>query len=121
MKCPNCGLVDHESKVMDSRPFKNTIKRTRKCTYCGNRWKTYEILEDKYLYLASRDKTGRKAWTEEECKNLVSFKEQGLTYRQIAERFGRTQGSVKTHTMKLLETGEYFTYLEELENRRITK
>jgi transcriptional regulator NrdR family protein len=114
MKCPNCGLIDHDNRIVDSRPINNTIKRTRKCSFCGHKWRTFEVTEEKYLYLASRDKTGRKFWTQEECRNLVLFREQGMTYKAIAEKFGRTWASVRDQTRELLDSGEYFEFLEEL-------
>jgi transcriptional regulator NrdR family protein len=117
MKCPCCGLIDHDTKIIDSRQIDNTVKRIRKCSFCGFKWKTYEVLEEKYLYLASRDKTGRKFWTRAECKNLVLFREQGLTYKTIAERLGRSWQGVRQQTKDLLDSGQYFKLLEEVKVR----
>lgn len=114
MKCPECGLIDH-SKVTDSRLYKNVVRRTRKCLDCNHAWKTYEINEDKYSYLESRDKTGRRSWTDTECKNLVRFKEQGLTYKEIGKQLGRTWASVRQQYKVLMDSGEYFDHLQELE------
>lgn len=119
MKCPECGLIDHDSKVTNSRHYKNTIKRTRKCSICGHNWKTYEVTEEKYEYLASRDKTGRRFWTAEEIKNLIRLKEQGVAYKEIGKRLGRTASGIKHQVSTLLDTGDYFTYLEELEQENI--
>jgi len=43
MKCPSCHS---NSKVTDSRPMLNSIKRRRKCGKCGRIYYTLEILLD---------------------------------------------------------------------------
>lgn len=115
MKCPECGLIDSNCRVIDSRPFKNTIKRRRVCSFCNHKWNTYEIDESKFEFLASRDKTGRRDWTELEELNLVKMKEDGKTYKEISNRLGRTYGSVKARVNLLLSTGDYFGYMDEVE------
>lgn len=46
MKCPYCRSL--ESKVIDSRVAKegNSIRRRRECLECGQRYTTYERVED---------------------------------------------------------------------------
>ena len=44
MKCPECGFDD--SKVIDSRPAENKIRRRRECLECKCRFTTYEIVEN---------------------------------------------------------------------------
>ncbi len=44
MKCPECGY--EESKVIDSRPTENKVRRRRECIKCGTRFTTYEIIEE---------------------------------------------------------------------------
>jgi transcriptional repressor NrdR len=41
MQCPYCG---HDSKVVDSRPIPDGIRRRRECTTCGRRFTTHERL-----------------------------------------------------------------------------
>lgn len=43
MKCPFCNFED--TKVIDSRPAENSIRRRRQCEACGKRFTTYEKLE----------------------------------------------------------------------------
>ena len=43
MKCPYCGFDD--SKVIDSRPAEDRIRRRRECCKCGNRFTTFEAVE----------------------------------------------------------------------------
>ena len=44
MICPKCG---GRSKVYNSRPKDNTIRRHRQCLKCSHRYATIEILEQK--------------------------------------------------------------------------
>jgi transcriptional repressor NrdR len=40
MKCPHCGT--EESRVLDTRPIDNGIRRRRECEGCHRRFTTYE-------------------------------------------------------------------------------
>jgi transcriptional repressor NrdR len=53
LKCPECGYDD--SKVIDSRPTENKIRRRRECLSCKNRFTTYEIVEDIPLMVIKKD------------------------------------------------------------------
>lgn len=53
MKCPGCGC--EESKVIDSRPTENKVRRRRECINCGSRFTTYEIIEEIPLMVIKRD------------------------------------------------------------------
>lgn len=55
MKCPECGYED--SKVIDSRPTDNRIRRRRECLKCECRFTTYEIIENIPLMVIKKDKT----------------------------------------------------------------
>ncbi|MDR2606175.1 MAG: transcriptional regulator NrdR [Oscillospiraceae bacterium] len=54
MRCPYCH--NPESKVLDSRPVDNSIRRRRECLACGNRFTTYETT-DQPLIVVKRDGT----------------------------------------------------------------
>ena len=43
MKCPYCG--SEESRVVDSRPAEDSIRRRRECESCKRRFTTYEKIE----------------------------------------------------------------------------
>jgi IS30 family transposase len=45
-------------------------------------------------------------YTKDEIQHIVKLKEQGLSYRQIGARLGRTRTSLKT-TMSMIQTGKY--------------
>ncbi len=53
MKCPECGC--EESKVIDSRPTENKVRRRRECIKCGMRFTTYEIIEEIPLMVIKKD------------------------------------------------------------------
>lgn len=53
MKCPECGFDD--SKVIDSRPADNKIRRRRECLACKCRFTTYEIVENIPLMVIKKD------------------------------------------------------------------
>lgn len=53
MKCPECGFND--SKVIDSRPTDNKIRRRRECLACKCRFTTYEIVENIPLMVVKKD------------------------------------------------------------------
>ncbi len=53
MKCPECNCED--SKVIDSRPTENKVRRRRECIQCGYRFTTYEIVEEMPLMVIKKD------------------------------------------------------------------
>ena len=53
MKCPYCGAED--TKVIDSRPAENTIRRRRQCEKCDKRFTTYERVEATPLVVIKKD------------------------------------------------------------------
>lgn len=52
MVCPFCRFPD--SKVVDSRPKDDRIKRRRECIKCGARFTTFEIVEKPMLMVEKR-------------------------------------------------------------------
>lgn len=57
MRCPFCG--HDEDKVIDSRPSDEgaAIRRRRECLACGNRFTTYEKIENLPLLVIKKDGT----------------------------------------------------------------
>ena len=53
MKCPTCG--HSESKVLDSRPAEDSIRRRRECLACQKRFTTYERLEENPVMVVKKD------------------------------------------------------------------
>jgi transcriptional repressor NrdR len=55
MRCPHCGFL--EDKVVDSRPSQDgrAIRRRRECLKCGERFTTYEYVEQSALTVIKSD------------------------------------------------------------------
>ena len=53
MRCPYCGAED--TKVTDSRPSENPIRRRRECIVCDRRFTTYERIEVIPLMVVKKD------------------------------------------------------------------
>lgn len=53
MKCPFCNFPD--TKVVDSRPNYDRIRRRRECTNCGKRFTTYEVVEKPSIMVYKKD------------------------------------------------------------------
>ena len=53
MNCPFCNFND--SKVIDSRPADDRIRRRRECIKCHGRFPTYEVIEMPLLMVEKRD------------------------------------------------------------------
>lgn len=53
MRCPECGFDD--SKVIDSRPTEDKIRRRRECLQCKCRFTTYEVIENIPLMVVKKD------------------------------------------------------------------
>jgi len=57
VNCPYCGFAD--SKVIDSRDTESreAVRRRRECVSCGQRFTTYEKIEEIPIAVAKRDGT----------------------------------------------------------------
>ncbi|WP_270316585.1 transcriptional regulator NrdR [Lactococcus petauri] len=55
MRCPKCQT--ESSRVVDSRQADNMIRRRRECENCGNRFTTFERIEEMPLLVIKRDET----------------------------------------------------------------
>ncbi len=53
MKCPYCGGA--ESRVIDSRPGDEGVRRRRKCLSCGARFTTYERVQSHSIFVVKKD------------------------------------------------------------------
>ncbi|WP_442916923.1 NrdR family transcriptional regulator [Lysinibacillus sp. 54212] len=113
MKCPECGIVDRDNRVVDSRHWKHTIRRKRKCNSCGYRWHTYEAMELEYF--SDRNRNKYLPWTPgEERTAVVLIELEGKSYTYIATVLCRSRMSVQRKIEKLRATDEYLTILEDI-------
>lgn len=55
MRCPYCSYT--ENRVIDSRATRDgrAVRRRRECQHCGERFTTYEVVEERPLSVRKRD------------------------------------------------------------------
>lgn len=70
MRCPKCQSL--KSSVIDSRQAEDghTIRRRRSCDQCGQRFTTYERIEEKTLVVVKKDGT-REQFSREKIFNGI--------------------------------------------------
>lgn len=84
MKCPFCGFED--SKVVDSRPADEKIRRRRECIKCHARFTTYEIVEIPLLMVEKRDGTFEPFDRSKLIKGIFNaIKKRPVTIDQVSE------------------------------------
>ena len=67
MECPYCGS---DSRVLDSRGGKDTVRRRRECLACERRFTTYERLAPSEIRVVKRD-GGTEPFSREKLTHLV--------------------------------------------------
>ncbi len=83
MKCPFCGYDD--SRVVDSRPADNKIRRRRECFNCHARFTTYEAVEKPLLMVEKRDKTFEPFDRSKLIKGIfTAIKKRPVTMEQVS-------------------------------------
>ncbi len=72
MHCPVCNFDD--TNVVDSRVVDNgkAVRRRRKCPECGNRFTTYERLNEKPIIVIKRDKSSEPFNREKLLRGLLT-------------------------------------------------
>lgn len=84
MRCPFCGFDD--SKVTDSRPSDDKIRRRRECIKCKGRFTTYEVVEIPLLMVEKRDGTYENFDRNKLIKGIFSaIKKRPVTIEQVSE------------------------------------
>lgn len=84
MKCPFCGFDD--SKVVDSRPADEKIRRRRECIKCHARFTTYEVVEIPLLMVEKRDGTFEPFDRNKLIKGIfTAIKKRPVTIDQVSE------------------------------------
>jgi transcriptional regulator NrdR family protein len=116
MKCPNCGRLDENSRVIDSRPYKHTIKRRRECSFCNHRWNTFEATEKEFF--GNRNQNKYLSWSEAEERVAMIMAFDGETRTIIAKTLGRSRNSVGRKLDKLVNTPRYFAVVNAELNKR---
>lgn len=112
MKCPECGRLNHDNRVVDSRPYKHTIRRRRECSFCSHRWNTYEATEMEFY--SDRNRNKYMSWSTGEEATAVSMYQNNCSKAEIGRVLGRDRMSVSRKLDKLTASGEYFEILEKV-------
>ena len=68
MQCPYCG---RDSKVVDSRPIPDGIRRRRECTACGRRFTTHERLAPVEIRVVKAGARAAEAFDREKIARVV--------------------------------------------------
>lgn len=83
MKCPLCGFQD--SKVVDSRPADDKIRRRRECIKCRARFTTYECVEKPLVLVEKRDGTFEPFSRDKLIKGIfTAIKKRPVTMEQVS-------------------------------------
>lgn len=112
MKCPTCGFLNNDARVIDSRSHGLTVKRRRVCDHCKSRYNTFEVSEREYNEILHKQRY--MTWTDGETRTLVNLYQEGYSKVEIAKLFGRSRMSVSRKLDKLMESKEYFKVLEQI-------
>jgi transcriptional repressor NrdR len=101
VNCPYCGFPD--SRVVDSRETesKEAIRRRRECAACGQRFTTYEKIEEIPITVVKRDGSTELFHPEKLLRGLS----RACTKRRVSVE--RLQGVVADIERELREEGAY--------------
>ena len=127
MICPYCGFK--EDKVVDSRATaeNSAIRRRRECLKCGQRFTTYEYIEDVSLMVIKRD--GRRQAFDrkkilagimkacqkrpislDKMEEIVTSIERAIQKKSDREVSSRLIGELVTERLKLLDDVAYVRF-----------
>jgi len=96
MRCPTCGHL--EDRVIDSRSTKEgrAIRRRRECIGCGNRYTTYEYVENASVVVVKKDGK-REPWSREKIIAGISraCEKRPVSLSQIEEIVDRIETEIQ--------------------------
>mgnify|MGYP001103940114 CR=1 FL=1 len=96
MRCPKCGHL--EDRVIDSRSTKEgrAIRRRRECIGCGNRYTTYEYVENASVVVVKRNGK-REPFSREKIIAGISraCEKRPISLTQIEEMVDRIEAEIQ--------------------------
>lgn len=105
MRCPKCQSL--KSSVIDSRQAEdgNTIRRRRSCDQCGQRFTTYERVEEKTLVVVKKDGT-REQFSREKIFNGIirSAQKRPVSTGDIDEIVNRIEQKIRIQSDSEVES-----------------
>ncbi|MFC4651533.1 transcriptional regulator NrdR [Lactococcus nasutitermitis] len=116
MRCPKCQSED--SRVVDSRQADNAIRRRRVCESCGNRFTTFERIEEMPLLVIKKDDKREPFNREKIVRGLVrSAYKRPVSSEDIEKIVARVEQRIRqldTNEVKSDEIGAFV--MDELAN-----
>lgn len=105
MKCPFCGFGD--SKVIDSRPADERVRRRRECIKCRARFTTYEAVEIPLLMVEKKDGTFEPFNRNKLIKGIFSaIKKRPVTIEQVSEIADYIENYYANELKTIAQSGE---------------
>ncbi len=105
MRCPFCGAED--TKVIDSRPTDDAIRRRRVCEGCGRRFTTYEKVETIPMMVIKKDRS-RQPYTRSkmEAGILRACHKRPISADRIGEMVDEIESQILSHDRREIESAE---------------
>lgn len=107
MRCPFCGHVDN--KVVDSRVSKDAtvIRRRRQCLDCGQRFTTYERVEELETYVIKKDGS-REAYERGKVKNgiLTALRKRPVSVTAVEDFLNSLEASFQENNRREIPAQE---------------
>ena len=105
MKCPFCSFED--SKVIDSRPADDKIRRRRECIKCGGRFTTYEMIEVPLLMVEKLSGGFEQFDKQKLIKGIfTAIKKRPVTKTQVEEIAGYVENYCADHLKTVIRSEE---------------
>lgn len=107
MRCPFCAKLDN--KVVDSRVSKDAsvIRRRRQCQDCGQRFTTYERVEEMDTYVIKKDGS-REVYDRAKLKNgmLKALQKRPVSIEQVDEFMDALETSFQERNLREIPVRE---------------
>ncbi|MFZ5587018.1 MAG: transcriptional regulator NrdR [Thermodesulfobacteriota bacterium] len=107
MKCPFCSHVDN--KVVDSRVSKDAsvIRRRRQCLDCGQRFTTYERVEELETYVVKKDGS-REVYDRSKVKSgiIKALQKRPVSINQVEEFLDGLESSFQEQNLREIPAKE---------------
>lgn len=113
MECPKCH--HDNSKVVDSRPTKEAIRRRRECLNCHHRFNTYERVEQVPLLVVKRDGTREEFNKDKLLRGIIRAAEKRpITREQMNELANKVEWTIREQTDQEIESEQIGEYIMPL-------
>ena len=105
MRCPYCNYFD--SRVIDSRPKDDKIKRRRECMKCNARFTTFETIEKTILMVEKRSGSYEPFDREKLIRGVFSaIKKRPVTMKQVEDIADYVENYFANHLRNIAKSGE---------------